>query len=180
MKIFIYLFIFLFPQFVLADAGPNIRRTKAPCVAVFTGLDKLNDYSFFLSEKDYNNNSTILNNNDTARIYYTSGEKWRNGPVTVLVQDKRTQQNIDSFTLSAEGYNLAIHFTGVENNKIKYTVDKTKSEYPYQLFNNDSKPDPALAKRNRYILIALSAIGFLILVFMLFKRSNNSDKTIIA
>ena len=35
------------PIWSFADAGFNIRREKAPCFAVFTGIDKLNGYEFF-------------------------------------------------------------------------------------------------------------------------------------
>lgn len=171
MKFLLYLyFIVLLPAFSYADAGFNIGRPKAPCYAVFKGIDKLNDYEFFKSGKDYKNDYGIVKNNDTISIYYSEGEKWWHGPIKIIVQDKRTQQNIDSFTLTAEGYNLTVNFTGVENNKVKYSIDKSKAEYPYLFFPGENVNNASVAKRNKFILISLSAIGFLALAFMFYKR----------
>ena len=190
MKTFLNIFIILlFPSFALADAGPNIGRPKAPCYAIFMGIDKLTDYEFFKvydGSENYTEYFTKpefrVNNNDTLQISFTSRrDKDRVNPIKILVRNKMTQEFVDSFTLVADGYNLIINFTGAENDKVKYTIDKTESEYPYQLFSGDATSDVSLAKRNKYILISLSVIGFLLLLFMFAKRKGNStDKNVTA
>lgn len=175
MKLIVYLnFIALLPAFCYADAGPNIGRPKAPCYAVFTGMNKLSDYVFLEYEGYQLDKYFVINDNERRRIYYAEGEKRWHGPIRIVIQDKRTQKNIDSFMLAAEGYNVTINFTGVENNKVKYTVDKTKADYPYELFMGEDTDNTSLAKRNRYILISLSVIGFLMLAFMFYKRRKNN------
>ncbi|MEO5782687.1 MAG: hypothetical protein ABIQ07_05410 [Ginsengibacter sp.] len=175
MKLIVYVsFIALLPYFCFADAGFNIRRPKAPCYAVFTGMDKLPDY-VFLEYAGYELDKYFaIYNNERLRIYYAEGENRWHGPLRIVIRDKKTQQNIDSFMLAADGYNVTINFAGVENNKVKYSIDKTKADYPYELFMGEDTENTSLAKRNRYILIALSVIGFLTLAFMFFKKRNTS------
>jgi hypothetical protein len=169
MKFIISLYIVaLLPSFSLADTGFDIGRPKAPCYAVFTGIEKLSDVVLFIS----GNKSGKLKTNDTIPLYYSEEEKWRQGPLKIIVQNKKTQQNIDSVILTAEGYNLTINFTGVENNKVKYTVDKSKAVYPYQLFPGDNTRDPSVARQDKFILAALSLIGFLAMAFFFYKRRN--------
>lgn len=176
------LFLLLAPFFAYADAGFSIERAKAPCYAVFKGLDKLNGYELLkVSENDERRSTGInldsshrINNNDSVRIYYKEGRRYWQGPIKILVRDKATQQFIDSFTLIASGYNLEITFTGVENNKVKYTMDKSKANFPYQLFPGDDANNAAVAKRNKFILISLSVIGFLFLAFMFYKRRSTN------
>jgi hypothetical protein len=184
MKLFFYLnFIVLLPTFCYADAGFNLGRPKAPCVAVFKGIDKLNDFEIIKTseyeerrskEKPFDS-SGIIKDNDSLKIYYTEGRRYWQGPIKILVRNKLTHQFVDSFTLVAEGYNLTINFVGVENNKVKYTIDKTKAEYPYELFMGENVNSASVAKRNKYILISLSVIGFLILTFMFYKRRKNDS-----
>jgi|GEM_PF-4745633 len=183
MKLIVYLTLNAFlPAFCYADAGPNIGRPKAPCMAVFTGIDKLNGYEVFKTTKYSEMRSTgkpldsssLIKNGDSLKIYYTEGSRYWQGPIKVIIRNKLTQQSVDSFTLIAEGDNLAINFTGVENNKVKYTVEKTKADYPYELFMGENVNSPSVAKRNKYILISLSVIGFLTLAFMFSKRRNNN------
>lgn len=183
MKFILYLFfIALLPTFCYADAGFNIGRPKAPCYAVFKGIEKLSEYEFIKTtefEERRNNDKLLdssnkLRDNDTLKIDYTEGRRYlRYGSVKILVRNKLTQQYVDSFNLIAEGDNLTINFTSVENNKVKYTVDKTKADYPYELFMGENVNKASVAKRNKYILISLSVIGFLTLAFM-FKRRNNN------
>lgn len=169
----------LLPAFGYADAGFNIGRPKAPCYAVFTGIDKLSDFEFFKVGNAYEtrNRDKIfdsgyrLKDNDTLKLYYTEGKRYWQGPVKILIRNKTTEQFVDSFTLIAEGNNLTINFTAVQNNKIKYTVDKRKAEYPYELFLDEN---PQNAKRNKFILISLSIIGFLTLAFMFYKKRNSN------
>lgn len=185
MRIISWLYLLtLLPLFSYADAGFNIGRPKAPCYAVFTGIDKLAEYEF-IKTTDYEerrersfDSSNQINNNDTLKIYYEEGRRHWQGPLKILVRNKATQQFVDSFVLNAEGYDLAINFTGVENNILKYTIDKTKAEYPYEIFPGDNVNNSSVAKRNKFILISLSAIGFLTLAFMFYKRRN--AKTITA
>jgi hypothetical protein len=184
MKLFFYLnFIVLLPTFCYADAGFNLGRPKAPCVAVVKGIDKLNDFEIIKTseyeerrskEKPFDS-SGIIKDNDSLKIYYTEGRRYWQGPIKILVRNKLTHQFVDSFTLVAEGYNLTINFVGVENNKVKYTIDKTKAEYPYELFMGENVNSASVAKRNKYILISLSVIGFLILTFMFYKRRKNDS-----
>ena len=188
MKSIISIFlIVLLPSLALADAGPNIGRPKAPCYAVFTGLDKLQDYDLFKIINRHNgrieeiDSTNKITNGEKVRIYYENGEKRWHGPITIFVRNKITNLIVDSFILNAEGYNLNINFTSAENGKPTYTIEKTKAEYPYQLFGTDETTDVSTARRNKYILIALSGIGFLILLFMFFKRkSDNTDSNQIA
>ncbi len=175
MKLFVYLnLIALLPTFRFADAGFNIGRPKAPCYAVFTGIDKLSNYVFLEYEGYQLNNYFVINNNERRRIYYAEGENRWHGPVRIVIRDKKTQHNIDSFIVAAEGYNVTINFTDVENNKVKFSIDKTKADYPYELFMGEDADNISLSKRNRYILIALSVIGFLTLAFMFYKKRNTS------
>ena len=183
MKIFVYLyFIALSPAFCFADAGFNIGRPKAPCIAVFKGIDKLNEYEIFKTSKyDERRNedkvfdsSNRINNDDSLKIYYTEGRKYWQGPIKILIRNKLTQQVVDSFSLIAEGYNLTVNFAGVENNKVKYTIDKNEAEYPYELFMGEDVNNSSIARRNKYILISLSVIGFLTLAFMLYKKRNTT------
>ena len=174
----------MLPSFCLADAGFNIRRPKAPCFAVFTGIDQLPGYEFFkISKEDkgiqerINDSSFRLYDNDTLEIYYSEGRRYWQGPVKILVRDKASQQFVDSFTVSAEGYNLAVHFNPAGNNPPTHSISKTQAEYPYNLYTGE-KVDTATAKRNKYILIAMSALGFLLLFFLVFKRKNNSENKI--
>ena len=170
MKLIVYIsFIALLPTFCFADAGFNIGRPKAPCNAVFTGMDKLPDYVFLEYEGYQLNQYFVINNNERRRIYYAEGESRRHGPVRIVIRDKKTQQNIDSFMLAADGYNVTINFTSIENNKVKYTIDRSKADYPYELFSGADNGNVSIVKRNRYILISLSVIGFLTLAFMFFK-----------
>lgn len=155
-------FIALFPSFCFADDGFDIGRPKAPCYAVLTGVDKLGGYEVFSANKN-----GIVTNNDTIPVYYTE-DTWA-GPVKILIRNKTTQQVIDSLTLVAEGYDLAINFTGIENNKVKYAIDKSKAVYPYQLFPGE-KISPSAAKRNKFILVFLSVVGFISLGFIFYKR----------
>lgn len=190
MRFLLYLyFIVLLPAFCYADAGFNIGRPKAPCYAVFKGIDKLNDFEFFKIPYGGDNlyfadSSHKLNNNDTLQLDYSGYSKSKRGElgsVKILIRNKITQQFVDSFTLTAEGYNLNINFTEAENNKAKYTIDKSKAEYPYILFqgDRDNARDGSVTARNKYILISLSALGFFILVFMFTKhRGNNSQQTV--
>lgn len=182
MRFVIPLFLMLAPVFAFADAGFNIERTKAPCFAVFKGIDKLKGYEFFkISINDERrgsgnifDSSHHLYNNDSLRIYYKEGRRYWQGPIKILIRDKETQQFIDSFTLIADGYNLKINFTGVQDNKLKYTIDKSKANFPYELFPGDDATNAAVANRNKFILISLSVIGFLVLAFMFYKRRNTN------
>ncbi|HEY8690719.1 MAG TPA: hypothetical protein VIM07_15895 [Chitinophagaceae bacterium] len=179
MKLLVYLnLIALLPVFCYADAGFNIGRPKAPCYAVFKGIDKLSDYEFIKTSEYVNDkpldSSNKLSDNDTLKIYYIEGKRYWYGAVKILIRNKITQQSVDSFNLIAEGDNLVINFTGVENNKVKYTVYKTKADYPYELFMGENVNNASVAKRNKYILISLSVIGFLMLAFMFYKRRNNN------
>ena len=186
MKLIVYIsFIALLPSFCFADAGFNIGRPKAPCSAVFTGIDKLNDFEFIKTgfdeenmrkDKDYNS-SDMLANNQSVNIYYREGGRRRyfHGPVKILIRNKLSKIVIDSFFLDAEGYNLVVNFTGVGNNKVKYTIDRSRADYPYELFSGDDNGNVSIAKRNRYILISLSVIGFLTLAFMFFKRRKTES-----
>ena len=185
MKLIVYIsFIALLPSFCFADAGFNIGRPKAPCSAVFTGIDKLNDFEFIKTgfdeenmrkDKDYNS-SDMLANNQSVNIYYREGgRRYWQGPVKILFRNKLTKQISDSLILNAEGYNLVVNFTGVENNKVTYTIDRSKADYPYELFSGDDNGNVSIAKRNRYILISLSVIGFLTLAFMFFKRRKTES-----
>lgn len=172
----------LIPGFLYADAGFNIRRPKAPCYAVFKGIDKLPEFEFFKNiENDkgkdkgrFTDSAHQLHNNDSLTIYYTEGKRYWEGPIKILIRNKVTQQFVDSFTLVAEGYNLTINFTKAENNTVKYTIEKSKAEYPYRLFSDEDISNTSLAKRNKFILISLSAIGFLILAFMFYKRKRTN------
>lgn len=159
-------FIALFPSFCLADDGFDIGRPKAPCYAVLTGVDKLGGYEV-LSTGDYGN--SIVTNNDTIPVYYTEDTRWE-GPIKLLIRNKATLQVIDTLILSAEGYHLRINFTGIENNKVKYIIDKSKAVYPYRLFPGENI-SAAAAKRNKFILVFLSVVGFISLGFM-YKRRN--------
>lgn len=172
----------LLPAFCYGDAGFNLGRPKAPCIAVFKGIDKFSDYEF-IKTSEYEerrskdkpfDSSNMIRNNDTLKIYYSEGRRYWQGPVKILVRNKLTQQIVDSFNLIAEGENLAINFTGLEYNKVKYTIDKTKSDYPYEIFMGENVNSASVARRNKYILISLSVIGFLTLAFMFFKRRNNN------
>lgn len=175
MKLIVYLsFIALLPSFCFADAGFNIGRPKAPCYALFTGIDKLSDYAILQYLGYELNNYSAINNNERMRIYYAEGEGRWHGPVRIVIRDKKTQQNIDSFIVAADGYNVTINFTGIENNKVKYSIDKTNADYPYELFMGEDAGNTLLAKRNKYILISLSVIGFLTLAFMFYKKRNTS------
>ena len=179
MKFLLYLyFIVLLPAFSYADAGFNIQRLKAPCYAVIKGIDKLNDYEFIkiynfdekINRDEISDSSNRVNNNDKFKIYYT-GRRNLGTEIKILIRNKITQQFVDSLSLTAEGYDLTINFTGVENNKVKYTIDKSKAEYPYQLFSGEDV-DASVGNRNKFILISLSVIGFLTLAFMFYKRRN--------
>lgn len=181
MKIALFLFcIALLPAFCFADAGFNIGRPKAPCYAVFKGMNSLTGFEFYkISKADERKRGEImdtaftLHENDSLKLYYTKGRRYWQGPLKILIRNKNTQQFVDSFTLIAEGYNLIINFSGQENDKPKYTIEKIKAEYPYSLYGNENV-DQAMAKRNKYILISMSAIGLLLLLFMIFKRKKNS------
>ena len=184
MKFALYLYFFtVLPAFTLADAGPNIRRPKAPCYAVFTGIDKLSNFEFYKTSEyeEIRNGDRIfdssytLKNNDTVKLFYKEGSRHWQVPAKILIENKSTHQFVDSLILSAEGDNLTINFTGAENDKVKYTIEKTKAEYPYQLYLGEDVKDGSLAKRNKYILISLSVIGFLLLVFMFLKRRKNNE-----
>lgn len=181
-NLFYLLVILLLPHLVKADAGPNIGRPKAPCFAVFSGIDNLPEFEFFKiinrgnGSVDEIDSTDKITNGEKVRIYYEQGEKRWHGPITIFVRNKITNQMVDSFILNADGYNLNIKFSTPESGKPKYTIEKTKAEYPYQLFGTDEINDTATAKRNKYILISLSAIGFLILFFM-FTRRKAADKT---
>ena len=179
MKFLLYLyFIALLPTSCYADAGFNIQRVEAPCYAVIKGIDKLNDYEFIkiydFGEKqnrdELSDSSHRVNNNDKFKIYYTERNNLGTA-IKILIRNKITQQFVDSLSLTAKGYDLTINFSGVENNKVKYTIDKSKAEYPYQLFSGEDV-DASVGKRNKFILISLSVIGFLTLAFMFYKRRN--------
>lgn len=182
MRFIFHLIFLLVPMFCYADAGFNIRRDKAPCYAVFKGIDKLDDYELFkVSKNDERRSSEIildssyqLKDNDSVRIYYTEGRRYWEGPIKILIREKATKLLVDSFVLTADGYHLTINFAGVENGKVKYTVDKRKAHYPYQLFAGDDADDPSVAKRNKIILISFSVISFLVIAFMIYKRKNNT------
>ena len=170
------------PSLVWADAGPNIGRPKAPCYAEFTGLDKLQNYDLFKTINRRNgrideiDSTNKITDGEKVRIYYEKGEKRWHGPITIFVRDKITNLIVDSLILNAEGHNLNINFTPSENGKPTYIIIKTKAEYPYQLFGTDEPNDVSTARRNKYILIALSGIGFLILLFMFFKRNSGKSE----
>jgi hypothetical protein len=179
MKSIYVIFCILLPCFCFADAGFNITRPKAPCYAVFKGIDKMPEFEFYkIAARDERkeivlDSTLLLKENDSLRIYYGEGErKYWQGPIKILARNKSTGQVVDSFVLVADGNNLTINFAGIENNKPGHTITKTKSEYPYTLFG-DEDVDTAVARRNKYILIAMSATGFLLLFFMISKRRKN-------
>lgn len=184
MKFFtcLYCIFLMVPAACFADAGFNIGRPKAPCFAVFTGIDQLPGYEFFkITEGDQHSRGNIedssfrLRNNDTIKISYSDERRRNRGPVQILVRDKTTREFVDSFNVTAEGDNLAIHFSSSGNKAPMHTIDKTKAAYPYRLYG-DEKVDQAAAKRNKYILISMSAIGFFLLFFIFFKKKNESVK----
>ena len=118
------------PIVVFADAGFNIRREKAPCYAVFTGIDKLDGYEFFKTWSGYRSHTdfdstNLLHDNDTLKI--SEGRRNWDGPIEIFVRNKATGQFVDSFKLIADGNNLVLNFTGVQNNKPAYTVSKNES-----------------------------------------------------
>jgi hypothetical protein len=179
MKSIYVIICFLLPFFCFADAGFNITRPKAPCYAVFKGVNQMQGFEFYkVSALDERkeiplDSSHLIRENDSLRIYYSEGErKYWQGPIKILARNKNTGQVVDSFVLVADGNNLTINFSGIENNKPAHTITKTKSEYPYTLYG-DEEVDTAVAKRNKYILIAMSATGFLLLFFMINKRRKN-------
>lgn len=176
---FIWLFLFL-PFSSLADAGFNIQRGKAPCYAVFTGINKLTGFGFYkISVNDRDRGKLLtdsayrLKENDTLKIYYKEGRRYWQGPIKIIMLNKSTGQFVDSIILIADGNNLAINFSGFDNTKPKYTITKSKAYYPYSLYASEDI-DEAAAKRNKYILLAMSVTGFLILGFMIYKKRNNT------
>ncbi len=174
MKFNYLLLLIIMPCLVFADAGFNIGRPKAPCYAVFKGLNNIQGYHIYRintrSERDDNvlDSTMLLKENDSLRIYYTEGSRHWQGPIKILSVNIATGQRVDSFMLVAEGYNLTVNFTA-GNNKPKYTIIKTKADYPYTLFGDDEN---ASAGRNKYILLAMSLIGFLLLFFMISKSKK--------
>ena len=175
--------ILLLPLLVSADAGFNIQREKAPCHVVFRGVNKVSEYEFFkintrgesLSREDMHDTARfLLHNNESLPLYYPDA-RWRRGPLKVIVRERSTGRLLDSISILADGYNQLITFTGLDNKKLQFTTEKTKAEYPYLLFSNSVDVDNDTAKRNKYILLVLSAIGFLTLGFIFFKKKNLSS-----
>lgn len=169
----------LIPLYARPDAGFNIGRPKAPCHAVFTGINDQPAFEFYLTGasgyrgRNEMDSSGRIHENDTVRMYYEDERRYRDG-YKVVVYDRNGRQ-VDSLLLRAEGYDLAVHFK-VDKGKLVHSLDRTKAAYPYNLYEGENV-DRAAAVRNKYILIAMSVTGFLLLFFMLFKRRIREEKT---
>lgn len=169
------------PHLLFADAGPKIGRPKAPCYAVIKGIEKMagvdlykvTDRSGRLDSIKMKDSTFWLRNNDSISLNYDDARWWQ-GPLKIIAINKATGQRLDSVTWKANEKNLVITFTGMENGKMKYSVEETKAVYPYHLLSEDEGNSPAVANRNKMILIALSVIGFLTLGFMFYQKRTSS------
>lgn len=181
MRITYLLFLSFLPQILFADAGPKIGRPKAPCSAVIKGIEKMTDVYLYkvtdrngrLDDKKLGDSTNLVQNNDSISLNYDDARWWK-GPLKIVAISKTTGQRLDSVTWSANEKNLVITFTGMENGKMKYTIQESKAYYPYHLFSEDEGNSAAVANRNKMILIALSVIGFLTLGFLFYQRRRSS------
>ena len=167
----------------MADAGFYIQRPKAACHVQFKGVNSREGIEFYkvskrsatLTREEMNDTAKYhLHNNETLPLYYPDA-RWH-APLKIFAVNKLTNKIIDSIMLVAEGNNLVINFTGLENNKLGLSIEKTKALYPYRLFSDSENPDDKTSARNKYILLLLSLMGFLSLGFILYKSRQNPGK----
>lgn len=170
----------------LADAGFSIRRETAPAEIRFKGIGNLGNYLlvryyFSYQGTDSLRQNPLLNITDTiqeGRVIrvQNGGKRWEESERYLqfaLVKPDSSHTIVDSFTVYLEKYNLEMNITGVKDGEIMSTMKKTKAYYEYGLLGPSGEGQNG--KLNRWIYIACSLAGLILLIVMFLRR--NKTKT---
>lgn len=90
-----------------------------------------------------------------------------------LVTPDSAHTILDSFTIYLEKYNYEMNITGVKDGELQNTMKKTKAYYEYGVLGPSGEGQNG--KLNRWIYIACSLAGLVLLTLMFLKR--NKTKT---
>lgn len=167
-----------------ADAGFNIRRRQALSVTSFSGCNNLRSHqlvfagSYFgmdtADKRPYNKRGEIVYDDYKINIQ-DGGKRWEESDrnIYLLLVDTSNNKITDSLHLYAKDYNMHIIIAGDSAGKLQYKIDSSKAVYQYIIIGEGEKN--GAFKRNRFIFIGCSLIGFVLLIALFIRRKNNPN-----
>ena len=185
MKNFSWLLVFVcISATVFADAGFNIRRRQALSVTSFSGCSNLRSHqlvfagSYFrvdtADKRPYNERGEIVYDDYKINMQ-EGGSRWvesdRN--IYLLLVDTSNNTITDSLHLYGKDYDMHVIIDGDSAGKLQYKIDSSKSVYQYMIMGQEEKS--GVFKRNRFIFIGCSIIGFVLLILLFIRRKNTPN-----
>ena len=103
------------------------------------------------------------------------GSRWEESDrnIYLLLIDTSNNTIADSLHLYGKDYDMHVIITGDSAGKLQYKIDSTKSVYQYMIMKEEER-DGAF-KRNRFIFIGCSLIGFVLLILLFIRRKNTPN-----
>lgn len=183
-KVIITGLLLLYSLATMADAGFSIRRRTAPAQISFEGTGNLSGYKLCLVQYSYKEEDSLLKNpfisrRDTIDDRYSmliqnGGKRWDESERYLhfaLAKTDSAGTVTDTFTVFMRKWNYQMIINGVKDGKLQYKLKKSKAYYNYSVLSDDESS--GMAKRNRWIFIICSLVGFVLLIGLFLRRKKN-------
>lgn len=166
-----------------ADAGFNIRRRQALSVISFSGCNNLRLHQLVFAGSHFRMDTVNRPYASWGQVVYDDykintqdgGKRWDESDrnIYLLLIDTSNNKITDSLHLYAKDYNMHIIIAGDSAGKLQYKIDSSKAIYQYMVMGDDESN--GAFKRNRFIFIGCSLIGFVLLIVLFIRRKNNHN-----
>lgn len=166
-----------------ADAGFSIRRETAPAEIRFRGIGNLGGNLLVHYYLSYEGDDSLMQypklkildtvREDQVFRVQNGGKRWEESDRYLrfaVVKIDSVNTILDSFTVYLEKYNYEMNITGVKDGELLSTMKKKKAYYEYGVLGPSGEGQNG--KLNRWIYIACSLAGLLLLVGMFLKRKK--------
>ncbi|HEX4877018.1 MAG TPA: hypothetical protein VFV31_10130 [Chitinophagaceae bacterium] len=166
-----------------ADAGFSIRRRTAAAQITFEGTGNLTGYQLFRVYYSFLQDDTVLKNpfisdkeimdDKTTIVIQNGGKRWDESDRYLhfaLIKTDTAGTVTDTFTVYMKKWNYHMVINGVKDGKLQYSMKKSKAYFDYTVVTDDERDSGG--RVNRWIFIASSLTGFILLIFMFLKRKK--------
>lgn len=166
-----------------ADAGFSIRRRTAAAQITFEGTGNLTGYQLFRVYYSFHQEDSLLKNpfirekeimdDKTTIIIQNGGKRWDESDRYLhfaLIKTDTAGTVTDTFTVYMKKWNYHMVINGIKDGKLEYSMKKSKAYFDYTVVSDDERDSGG--RVNRWIFIASSLTGFILLIFMFLKRKK--------